>query len=110
LSSLWPDEEQSMVVRAEEAIACGEHRDAVLLIDVLAQRCLEGVNLVVGQPAIEPVTLMQLLGMRGEGIIEFRMLCEQSRGTENRLTEAEAKVALLFATHLLLLTRKLLGR
>ncbi len=110
LASLWSDDEQATVVRAEEAITFGEYRDCILLVDVLVQRCLEAVNSGLGQPALEPSTLMLMLGMPGESILEFRMLCERSRATGSRLTEDEAKLALLFAVNLRVLMRKLSPR
>lgn len=105
LSSLWSDEERNTVVRVEDAITAGELRDAVLLLDVLVQRCLETYADGLGQAPPEPALLLLLIGMPGESILAFRRLCERARVTSTSVTDDEAKTALLFATQCRLLTR-----
>lgn len=98
LSSLWSAQEQSNVERVQEAILAGEYRDAVLLIDVLVQRCLEELASTMGQPKVDLVTLLLLLGLSGQSILQFRTICEQSRPTTGRPTQDDAKAILVFAT------------
>lgn len=106
LASLWSEKERATVIRLEESISLGESRDAVLLADVLVQRCLEGVTSVLGQPAVEPSSLMLLLGIDAASVLEFRVLCERARSTGAQSTEEDAKIALLFATNVRMATRK----
>lgn len=95
-----------MVIRVEEAITSGEFRDAVLLVDVLVQRCLEAFGIGLGEPVLEPSSLLLLVGMHGESILEFRRLCVRSRASATSVTEHDAKFALVFATQLRLLSRR----
>jgi mutual gliding-motility protein MglA len=108
LASLWSDDERPTVLRVEDCIQEGALRDAVLLMDVLVQRSIERLSAGWTSALMEPSVMMLMLGMRGESIMEFRGLCERSRGTAASPTEDQAKIALLFATELQLSVRRLL--
>lgn len=98
LCCLWADPEHSTVARVQDSILARDYRDAILLTDVLVQRCLEGLSEVMGPPRVDPVTLMLLLGLGGQRILRFRSICERSRSTAASPTEQEAKSNLVFAT------------
>lgn len=98
VSSLWSAQERASVDRVQDAILAGEYRDAVLLTDVLVQRCIEGLASAIGQPKVDSATLLLLLGMSGRSILQFRMICEHARPTTGQPSQDDAKISLLFAT------------
>jgi hypothetical protein len=106
LSGLWDEQDGATVSRIEEAIVNGDLRDAILLADVLVQRCLERVAGWLGPSVAGVETLMLLLRADPGAILEFRALCERSRSTEVRPSEQDALAALLFAAGLQLQVRR----
>ncbi|MGC4070081.1 MAG: hypothetical protein QM784_36575 [Polyangiaceae bacterium] len=90
----------------EQSIALGETRDAVLLAEILVERCIEDLGTRLGRTGLEPGVWVMLLGLRGESYIEFVRLTDRAKATQAKLSKAEALSALLFATNLCVAKRR----
>lgn len=102
LSLLWPVDEQVAVQRVEEAILLGDHRDALLLCEVLIERRLDVLARALGRTPLDASAVMALLELPGSTYFDFQRLLLRARETRATFTHLETARAILFATNVCL--------
>lgn len=98
LAELWPEPEQHLVRKAEEAIASGEYAHAVELCNQLVARTFASAAGLFGatEAPRDPAMVPLLLGLDGRRYLAFRALVRDARGGVE-VTARRALQAMAFA-------------